>query len=300
MKVAQNRSKAPLERVDAKASPADDAQASPVDDAKASPVDDSETSPVDDLVDLDVPAAVVCAHCGDADCSGCRNEQTRSGVVAIVAWERPGASALTRLWATARATTFECDRFFESLPDGPLAPALRFAFASELLASGAMALLALVPVTIMAPRWMKHVLVDEGSTALRLGVAFVLALATILVAAHVVHGWALDRGARRSGARGATTRALRFGLYATGWDLVGGPIGAVVVGVKEGLKRALSIGAILMGLPGRSTRAFLRGCYRLDGASAEPALRASYIAAGVATVVGAIVVVAALASALLL
>jgi hypothetical protein len=163
-----------------------------------------------------------------------------------------------------------------------------------------MALLALVPMTILAPRWMKHVLVDEASTALRLGVAFVFVLATILVAAHVVHGWALDRGARRSGARGATTRALRFGLYATGWDLVAGPLGAIVVAVKEGLRRALSIGTILMGLPGRSTRAFLRGCYRLDGVSAEPALRVSYVAAGVATVVGAIVVVAVLASALLL
>jgi hypothetical protein len=254
----------------------------------------------DELMDADVPAAVVCAHCGDADCAGCLHEQTRSGVVAIVPWERPGASAMARLWATARATTFDSDRFFESLPDGPIAPALRFAFASELLASGSMALLALVPVTIIAPGWMKHVLVDQASIALRLAVAFVAVLATILVVAHLVHGWALDRGARRSGARGATTRALRFGLYATGWDLVTGPIGAVVVGVKEGLRRAMSIGAILMGLPGRSSRAFLRGCYRLDGASAEPALRASYVAAGVATVVGAIVVVAALASALLL
>ena len=103
MRDARNRSKAPAER--------------------------------DDLVDTDVPAAVVCAHCGDADCAGCRNEQTRSGVVAIVAWERPGAPAISRLWATARATTFESDRFFESLPDGPIAPALRFAVASELLAS---------------------------------------------------------------------------------------------------------------------------------------------------------------------
>ena len=28
-----------------------------------------------------------------------------SGIVAIVAWERPGLSALTRLWSTARSTT---------------------------------------------------------------------------------------------------------------------------------------------------------------------------------------------------
>src|SRR5579862_284294 len=139
MWVARNRSKAPVER--------------------------------DDLVDSEVPAAVVCAHCGDADCPGCRNEQTRSGVVAIVAWERPGAPSLVRLWATARATTFEADRFFESLPDGPIAPALRFAFTSEMIASAAMTLAALVPVALLAPGWMKHVLVDEASSALRLAVA---------------------------------------------------------------------------------------------------------------------------------
>jgi hypothetical protein len=254
----------------------------------------------DDLVDGDVPAAVVCAHCGDADCSGCRNEQTRSGVVAIVAWERPGAPVMARLWATARATTFESDRFFESLPDGPIAPAIRFAVASELLASAGMALVAVVPVAILAPRWVKHLLVDDASLFLRLVVAGVCALAAILVAAHVVHGWALDRGARRSGARGATTRALRFGLYATGWDLVVGPVGAVVVAAKEGVARALSLGGVVMDLPGRSSKAFLRGCYRLDGASADPALRTSYVAAGIATVLGAAAIVAGVAVLLLL
>jgi hypothetical protein len=151
MRVARNRSKAPVER--------------------------------DDLVDTDVPAAVVCAHCGDADCGGCRNEQTRSGVVAIVAWERPGAPAIARLWATARATTFESDRFFESLPDGPIAPALRFAFASELLASAAMVLLAIAPAALIAPRWVKHVLLDEAPAAARLAAIGVPALATLLVAA---------------------------------------------------------------------------------------------------------------------
>jgi len=256
--------------------------------------------PRDDLMDADVPAAVVCAHCGDADCAGCRNEQTRSGVVAIVAWERPGAPAFARLWATARATTFEADRFFESLPDGPLAPAVRFAFASELLASAAMALAALVPAAIIAPRWVKHLLTDEGPAAARLAAVGVPALATILVAAHVVHGWGLDRGARRCGARGATIQALRFGLYATGWDLVVGPLGALVVAAKEGVGRALSLGVVIMDLPGRSTRAFLRGCYRLDGTAAEPALRASYVAAAVATGIGAVVVITALAAALLL
>ena len=160
--------------------------------------------------------------------------------------------------------------------------------------------MAFVPVAIVAPRWVKHLVVDDASVFLRLAVAGVCTLATILVAAHVVHGWALDVGARRSGARGATTRALRFGLYATGWDLVVGPVGALVVAVKEGLGKASSLGSVIIDLPGRSTRAFLRGCYRLDGASAEPALRTSYVAAGVATVLGAVVVVAGVAALLLL
>jgi hypothetical protein len=111
----------------------------------------------DELVDSEVPAAVVCAHCGDADCPGCLHENTRSGVVAVVPWERPGAGAMTRLWATARATTFDADRFFATMPDGPIVPALRFAVASELIASTAMALLALVPLTLLAPGWVKHV-----------------------------------------------------------------------------------------------------------------------------------------------
>jgi hypothetical protein len=254
----------------------------------------------EELVDTDVPAAVVCAHCGDADCPGCLLEQTRSGVVAVVAWERPGAPLLARLWATAHATTFDADRFFESMPDGPLAPAFRFAVASEMIAAAAMGLVAALPLAILAPAWFKHVLVDEGGALARLFVAGIPGLAALLVAAHVAHGWALDRGARRSGARGATTRALRFGLYAAGWDLVIGPLGAIVVAVKQGLRASLSIAGVGMGLPGRSARAFLRGCYRLEGTAAQPALRASYAAAVIATAVGTIAVIAALIAVFLL
>jgi len=116
----------------------------------------------------------------------------------------------------------------------------------------------------------------------------------------MVHGWALDRGARRSGALAAARRALRFGLYAAGWDLVIGPLGALVVAFEEGPAAALSIPRVGVGLPGRSARAFLRGCYRLEGASAGPALRASYVAASIATLVGALAVIAALGVALLL
>jgi len=256
----------------------------------------------DDLVDAEVPAAVVCALCGEADCAGCRDEPTRSGVVAIVPWERPGAPVPTRLWATARAATFDAERFFEALPDGPIAPAVRFAVASEMIASGSMTLLATIPIAIVFPGWVRHLLVDSPLTATRLVAAAIPGLAAILILAHVAHGWALDHGARRSGARGATTRAVRFGLYATGWDLVIGPLGAGVVVAKDGWRKALSAAGrgVGLGLPDRSARAFLRGCYRLDGAAARPALRASHVAAGIATVVGAIAVLGAMAAAFLL
>ena len=52
------------------------------------------------------------------------------------------------------------------------------------------------------------------------------------------------------------------------------------------------------GLPTRSARAFLKGCYHLEGKAAEPALFASYVAAGIATTVGAVAVIAALLVAL--
>jgi hypothetical protein len=248
---------------------------------------------VDELVDSEVPAAVVCAQCGDADCPGCQHEITRSGVVAIVPWERPGTSALARLWATAHATTFDCERFFETMPDGPIAPALRFAVVSELLAATAMGLGLLVPLALLAPTWLGHVLISQSAILARLAIAGIPSLAALLVAAHAAHGWALDVGARRSGSRRATSRAVRFGLYAAGWDLVVGPLGAIIVAFKNGLGAAASIATVGVGLPGRSARAFLRGCYGLTEASARPALRASIVAAVVATLVGAAAVIGA-------
>lgn len=248
----------------------------------------------DELVDSEVPAAVVCAQCGDADCPGCLEEQTRSGVVAVVPWERPGSPALARLWATARATTLDAERFFESLPDGPIVPALRFAIVCEMIAAGAMAIAALVPLAVLAPRWIGHLLVHETLDSLRLVVIGVSGLAALLVMAHLAHGWALDWGARRPGTRSSTGRALRFGLYAAGWDLVVGPLGVVLVGLKQGPRAVLTIAGVGLGLPGRSARAFLRGCYHLEGKSAARALRASYLAAAISTFIGALAVIAGL------
>jgi hypothetical protein len=246
----------------------------------------------EELLDADVPAAVLCAQCGEADCPGCLTEHTRSGVVAVVPWERPGASSFMRLWTTARATTIEADRFFEALPDGPVLPALRFALVSEILAAMAMGSLGLVALVLLSPEWARHVFIEEWLTTARVGSAAVLGLAGLLVAAHAAHGLALDLGARRSGVRRSARRALRFGLYAAGWDLVLGPIGAIVMMFREGPRAAVGIAGVSVGLPGRSARAFLRGCYHLEGKAAEPALRASLIAAVVATLVGAVATIA--------
>lgn len=248
----------------------------------------------EDLFDqVDVPAAVVCALCGAADCPGCANELSRSGVVAMVAWERPGAPFFNRLWGTARATTFDAERFFESLPDGPIAPAFRFAVVCELLAASAMVLAALPVVVLVAPMWLRHVALEEAGLLARLLVVGVPGLAGLLVAAHAAHGWALHHGAKKSvtaAAQKGASRALRFGLYAAGWDLVIGPLGALIVAVKEGLRASFKVLGAAMGLPTRSARAFLRGAYRLEGTGAEGPLRASYTAAVIATIVATVAV----------
>jgi hypothetical protein len=214
-------------------------------------------------------------------------------VVTIVAWERPGGRTLGKMWETAHAATRDAEAFFELLPDGPIAPALRFAVACELLASGAVILLFLAFAGALAPGWIKHVVLDPGARdlALRIFATGVPGLALLLVLAHAAHGLSLDLGAKKSGARPAASRALRFGLYATGWDLVQSPIGAVVVGLKRGLGAWFAMH--VSGVPTRSSRAFLRGCYRLGGKAADSALGTSYVAAVVATLLGAFIIVAA-------
>lgn len=249
---------------------------------------------------LDVPAAVVCAFCGDADCTGCEDDLTRSGVVSIVAWERPRMGALARLWSTARGSTRDAESFFELLPDGPLLPALRFAALCELLATTAIFAVFVALAAVVAPEWVKHVALDPAArgAAARIVVVGLPAFALLAVLAHVVHGLFVNVGATRQGARTARTRALRFGLYACGWDLVMGPAGAALVALLEGRRPAVALGRTLSGLPTRATTAFLRGAYRLDGERARKALRVSYAGGAFATVSVALVVLAALVAVL--
>lgn len=222
---------------------------------------------------VDVPAAVVCVRCGEADCPGCEHDQSRSGVVAVVAWERPMIPTFTRLWATARSTTRDAESFFELLPDGPVMPALRFAALCEVLTLTFWAVL-LVPIAaVVAPAWLEHLVSDSAarSMAIRAVVFGIPAFAFVLVAAHAAHGLAIDRGATKTGARAARTRALRFGLYACGWDLVIGPLGAIVVAVKEGAGAMFALASLAADVPSTATKAFLRGCYRVEGDRAKAA-----------------------------
>ncbi len=244
---------------------------------------------------LDVPAAVVCALCGDPGCPGCAFESTsRSGIVAIVPWERPdGGPFLARLWSTARATTKDPESFFGGLPDGPLAPALGFAVVAELFAATSWGLFWGTLVIAVFPSWAKQVVRDphQLDLALRVVLAALPAFAFMLVGAHAAHGLSLDRGAGKAGAPSARRRALRFGLYATGWDLVIGPLGAAVLAFREGLAGASEVARFGVGLPTRSGKAFLANVYGLDPSRVNIAIRTSYVTAVVATVVAAIVVV---------
>jgi hypothetical protein len=210
----------------------------------------------------------------------------------MVVWERPGAPMFARLWATARATTLAGEAFFEHLPDGPIVPALRFAIVAELIAAFGVVLLSLPIIAAFAPAWVKHVALDAAGreVAARVAIVGIPALALMLVAAHAAHGLALDRGARGVGARGARSRAIRFGLYASGWDLVLGPIGAAVLGIKEGMGAVGALLQLAVGLPGRCTRAFLRGTYRLEGARVEKANGSAAAMAVAVTILGALAV----------
>jgi hypothetical protein len=242
---------------------------------------------------FDVPAAVLCARCGQPDCAGCEDpaELEGSGVVAIVPWERPGTT-WQRLWATARATTLGADTFFAALPDGPVQRAASFALLAELLAVASMFVL-LVPIVAIALPGLAAAIVSDP--VLRARAAFwaivaVPALSVWMAIAHAAHGFALDVGARRHGGRAQRRRAIRFGLYACGWDLMSGPLGALAAAFSEGSKAAGAALSASMRVPGRATLALLQGVYALSPAHAARARRWGTWAALTVTLVSAFVV----------
>ena len=82
-------------------------------------------------MDFDVPATVVCALCGDPDCLGCTEDRSRSGVDFDRRVGAPGTCAATFVVRPQKPRR-ERGSIFESLPDGPVAPALMFAVVAEL------------------------------------------------------------------------------------------------------------------------------------------------------------------------
>ncbi|MCC6649177.1 MAG: hypothetical protein IT374_26865 [Polyangiaceae bacterium] len=242
--------------------------------------DDEDTSrdPGLELELLEFPAAVVCATCGAGDCPGCHDERVtgHSGVVVFVPWERAGG-VFARFWATTRASTDGADAFFFGLPDGPVGAALSYALVAEVAAVGSSLAVCFAAgaalVWALFPAW-AALLASETATRLacaRVFVVMVTSFTWLLVSVHALHGWLLDRAASRAGAARATTRALRFGLYASGWDVMTSPLGALVTLVTAGPRAALGLTEHAIRTPGRATSAMLRGLYRLDGDAAARA-----------------------------
>lgn len=244
---------------------------------------------------LEVPAAVVCAFCGRGDCSGCLVEEPThaSGVVAIVPWERPGNGAWGRLLATAQASTRGAETFFAALPSGSALPALSFAVVAELVAVGSVAAL-IVPLVVFGVPNLLGEFVTNGATRVAVAASTLVGIvgfAALLVGTHAVHGIALGRGARRAGAAKADrSRALRFGLYACGWDLCSSPAGALGVAFGEGIVSALVLFGASVTAPGRATTALLASAFRLDPDDARR-VRNRAIALAMAVAVPAVVVV---------
>ena len=167
---------------------------------------------------FDVPAAVLCARCGQPDCAGCEDpSEEASGLVAIVPWERPGGT-WKRLWGTARAATLSAETFFAALPDGPVRPAASFAVLAELLAVASMFVM-LVPVVALALPGLAAAIVADPHIRVRAmfwTAIAIPALSVWMVVAHAAHGYALDLGVRRAGGRSQRRRGRRLRLRSRG------------------------------------------------------------------------------------
>ena len=240
--------------------------------------------PADEPAELvDVPAAVVCALCGDADCPGCHVDDAwdgASGVLVFVPWERPEKPLWKRFAETTRVTTEGAESFFSELPSGPLLPALRFAAFGELLAVGSTVVLCgAIAFGLGYLLWPELVSFIGTNAALRAKFARTLAVAwlaftAVLLVTRASYGLALYQASKREGApRHLMRAALRFGLYGAGWDFMTSPLGALWLATTDGRKAPRRLARYAMQTPGRATAAFMHGIFQLDGAPAKRARR---------------------------
>ena len=229
---------------------------------------------------VDVPATVVCASCGLPECNcDVDRPSSFSGVMAIVPWERPGGTLLSRLWATAKLCTLAPGAFFSALPPGGVLLPLGFAVLSELLASLGLCLtlggLALAALPALGPQLAENAALRHG---LGLAVAWgVPSLALVMVLLHGGHGLALDLAARRQGSR-QSGRGLRFGLYGCGWDLVTLPLGLLVLTLTDGPLTALRHSARGLTAPNSAALSYLSHVHHFER---DEAVRASRRAVGI-------------------
>ncbi|HTA92562.1 MAG TPA: hypothetical protein VK745_23450 [Polyangiaceae bacterium] len=225
---------------------------------------------------IEVPAAVVCAACGNPDCSGCGlEEQTNaSGVVAIIPWERPGVGVFRRLWQTSFLATTHARTFFGALPEGDVSSALAFALICETVAVAGLGIGASVLALAFLPELPRLLLDDRAllKTVMR-GFAFGgLLLVLAMVSVHAAHGLSLDFAARRHGTR-KRGRGLRFGLYACGWDLITLPFGLLTLALVEGIATARRAVPLGLTAPLQSAEAYLVGVHGLAPETARAAAR---------------------------
>ena len=213
-----------------------------------------------ELLELsEVPAAVVCAICGLPECN-CEVDRPSafSGVMAIVPWERPGGTVLSRLWATAKLGTLSPAAFFSALPPGGVVAPLAFAVLSETLAALGLCVtfggLGLLVVPALGAELLRNPALQGYLVH---GMAWgVPGLSLAMVLLHVAHGVALDAAARREGSR-QSGRGLRFGLYACGWDLVTLPLGLLLLTLTDGPVSALRHSARGLTAPNSAALAYL-------------------------------------------
>jgi hypothetical protein len=254
---------------------------------------------------FDVPAAVVCAICGDADCPGCQVDahwDGASGVLVFVPWERAEKPLLKRFTETTRVTTEGAESFFGEMPSGPILPALRFAIFGALLTVGStFAICALIAFGIGYLLWPDLISFIFTNAVLRakfvrtLGVTW-LAFTGVLLITRASYGLAIYEASVREGApRHLLRTALRFGLYGAGWDFMTSPLGALWLAVTDWRKASKRLAYYAMHTPGRATAAFMRGIFRLEGAPAKRARRRALVvtmSAVVVSIIGSMALVA--------
>jgi hypothetical protein len=260
----------------------------PVPRALSRPERDSEAS----LELVEVPAAVVCAICGLPDCQ-CEIDRPSafSGVVAIVPWERPGGTVLSRLWGTAKLATLSPESFFRALPPGGWVAPLLFGVLAELLAALGLAMTLGAAGALVLPALSSELAQNFELRRLLAHIVMwaVPGLAAGMVALHAAHGVALDAAARREGSQ-QTGRGLRFGLYGCGWDLVTLPLGLLLLMFTDGLGTALRHSARGLTAPGSAATAYLTHVHHFEPERAQRASRRAVTLVSVPTI--AIVVVA--------